>query len=152
MTANTKQKGARAERECCGIYESAGYRCHSPKATRYGDNDIFNLFDILAVPESGALGSVHLVQVKCNGARGIESWREDALAYFSRSVTPEMVVRYDGQGGHDPTPPRWRLIHPYADPFLNHRTAIDERHDGVEPDGVGLSRYLRNPVEVSSDA
>lgn len=137
-------KGKRNERETAEVYEAAGYRTFRPQESQYGETDIYGLFDILAVPPAGANAKVRLVQVKSNVASGIESWADDAMAYYSASVHVEFVVRYDGHGGPHPTPRRFRLIEPIQDGMTRLEVAVDEREDAVPADGVGLQEYLES--------
>ena len=109
---STKQKGRRREAQAEDIYHSVGYRTFRPRNTRFGDNDLFNLFDILAIPPAGSVAPVMLSQVKSNEARGIEQWVTDAMDYCAACVRVHFLVCHDGQGGHNPVPPRWRLLEP----------------------------------------
>ena len=59
------QKGNRAELEYKKKCEAQGYKVYKPPRTKYGDNDLFNLFDMLAINKEEVL----LIQVKCNQAR-----------------------------------------------------------------------------------
>lgn len=133
-------KGKRRERECADIFEEAGFRTYRPQESKWGETDIFGLFDILAVPGPGDLGQVRLIQVKSNGARGIESWAHDALAYASHTVRVQFAVCYDREG--------WRLIDPYdTGTGVDWRTVYDEREDSHAMGG-GLTDYLLHEYET----
>jgi len=76
MPANSK--GSLHEREAVAEYESRGWQVYRPqKASRYGTQDIFNMFDFCAVKDN----EVHFVQVKTNNTRGflqkLKAWREE---------------------------------------------------------------------------
>jgi hypothetical protein len=97
-------KGQRNEKRVAEIYEDAGYTTYRPETTQYGENDVFGLFDILALEPGHGM---RMVQVKSNAARGIEQWCEDTLPFQrTKGLSPEFVVVYEGQGGTNPTP--WR--------------------------------------------
>ena len=140
----SRSKGNRAERDAEDIYEAEGYRVFRPQESKFGETDIFGEFDILAVPPAGSALPVRLSQVKSNRAEGIQQWTEDALDYYTASTAVEMLVRHDGQGGHNPTPPRWRVIVPYADPEYRHEVVVDELEEGTPADGDGVREWLRN--------
>ena len=108
-------KGRRRERECARIYEDAGYQTYRPPRARGGPTDVFGLFDLLAFDPGNGL---RLVQVKSNGARGIEAFCE-ATYPFKRTpgLAPEMAVCYDREG--------WRLVVPSDRD--SHVTIADER-------------------------
>jgi len=141
----SRQKGNKAEREAVELYESAGYQADRVSSGGGGRRmtDLFGEFDVIAVPAAGALGPVRLAQVKGGGtAAGRETYPKRALPYASAPVTVELLVRHDGHGGPHPTPPRWRLLQPAADPEYRCPVVVDERADGVDPDGEGVVAYL----------
>lgn len=123
-------KGTRREREAREIYERAGYWVYSPQNPKYGDNDLWNLFDLAAFRVTD--GQLRFVQVKSNGARGITKWCNKARHFQTAGVEADFVVPYDRQG--------WRLIQPTADGY--HTTLYDERNKGGNM-GEGLEEYLR---------
>lgn len=123
-------KGARRERECRKIYESAGFWVYSPQNPKYGDNDLWNLFDLACYRRTDS--TLRLVQVKSNGARGIRKWCTVARNFEDVGrVHVDFVVPYDGKG--------WRLIQPDDD---GHATVYDERDHDVKM-GDGLTEFLR---------
>lgn len=140
---SSKQKGRQRERQAEAIYEAVGYRTFRPRNTRFGDNDLFNLFDIAAFPPCGSASPVVLAQVKSNRATGIEAWADEAMAYESGSVRVQFLVCYDGHGGPHPTPPRWRLLEPEQHGGGTETIVrVDEREDEVAAEGDGVIRWL----------
>jgi hypothetical protein len=81
---------------------------------QFGDNDVFNLFDVLAFLPHGGL---QMVQVKTNRAAGVHEWCRD-VEPFRRAVGmyPVMAVRHDNDG--------WRLIEPRKN---GHKVVYDGR-------------------------
>ena len=134
-------KGKRREREASELYERAGYDTFRPQESKYGETDIFGLFDILAIRPDGA-GPTRLVQVKANQPESISGWAADALAYSGTHRVVEMLVAYDGHGGPHPKPTRWRLIQPmdHGGP-MDTEDVVDER-DG----GDAVVEYLESTV------
>lgn len=91
MTA--RAKGDRAEREAVLGYLSSGWQVFRPQKTaHYGTQDIFNMFDFVAVKNS----EVHFVQIKKNSTRGflkkLKAWR---LAHPIKGVKWLLWVRLD---------------------------------------------------------
>lgn len=136
-------KGQRNERELRDCYEAAGFRTYSPQASRWNDTDMFNLFDVLAIDcEGDRERPVHLIQVKTNGARGIENWTHDVQPFLGPHTAVRYAVKYDHDG--------WRLIGIDPDEEA-HTTLYDERDDdrvgsNQHTDlsiGEGLIEYLR---------
>jgi Holliday junction resolvase len=123
-------KGDRRERQAVEIYERAGYEVE--RATGGGSHspDFFDLYDLIAI---GGDEGVDLVQVKANGARGIESFCQETVHHAShRGVAPMMLVCYDREG--------WRLVIPAGRD--SHATAVDEREMDCAM-GEGVVEYLR---------
>jgi len=164
-------KGKRAEREAARLYEDAGFETYRPPRARGGPTDVFGHFDLLAFTGGGLRlvrvtrnesehhpdhplqisVSLQLVQVKCNVARGIEEFCADTFPFSATGgLCPTMLVRHDGQGGHDPTPPRWRVLVPAGE--NSHYTVVDERETGTSADGDGVRDWLREErrTEVSA--
>ena len=135
-------KGRRREKQAADIYERAGFDTYRPPRARGGPTDVFGLFDLLAIGPRG----LDMVQVKSNRAAGIEAFCEDTLPFqTTRGLCPLMMVCYDGQGGHDPTPPCWRVVIPSDDDA--HVTVVDERDDDTDGDGAGVVEWLTDPRE-----
>jgi len=133
-------KGKRNQRLARKIYEAAGYKTFTPQESKFGETDMFGLFDIVAVHQE--YGLIRWVQVKTNGASGIEAWQEEAIGFAFQNSTVELVTRYDGHGGPHPDPARWRLVMPFADPTIRHETMLDERNQDLDADGESLIQYL----------
>jgi hypothetical protein len=98
------------------LYEAAGFTCASTSTgTRYGDTDLFNKFDAIALHTDEP---VHFIQVKSNGTGG------DLNAFFewcgqnlpAHSATAHFAVRYDRDG--------WKL---YEQDGRGYAVAVDER-------------------------
>jgi len=107
-------KGQQNETHAVKAYERAGYWVYKPERAQYGDNDVFNLFDLLAWhPRRGVV----MCQVKTNRAAGIRRWMK-AVEPFRRTVgcRPEYAVRHDSDG--------WRLLRPRMNGYT---TAYDGR-------------------------
>lgn len=130
---SSKAKGARRERQAAELYERAGYETYRPQESKFGETDIFGLFDLLAVPTSG--GQPVLTQVKSNVAKGIEEWCEDVDGRFGAGVEFQFLVCHDREG--------WRIIRPYGEPV----TVLDEREMDVSM-GDGVVEYLRGEADV----
>lgn len=107
-------KGSRNEREARDLYEAAGYQVYRPATVRFGENDLFNLFDLVAMHPDRV---PRYVQVKSNRASGINQWCDDVRALCPPEHTvPEFVVKHDREG--------WRVIQPTTD---GHETMLDGR-------------------------
>ena len=61
---NSIVKGNKNENKCKKALEQEGYICWKAKRTRFGGNDLFDLFDIAAMHPEGK--HLVLVQVKSN--------------------------------------------------------------------------------------
>lgn len=118
------------------IYENAGYRTYRPETARYGDNDVFGLFDLLALTDGG----LDMVQVKATdthrGATGIEAFCRDTIDFQStRGLCPVYMVCYDREG--------WRFILPSdKDSWVD---VVDERELSGRM-GEGVTAYLKGGV------
>lgn len=137
-------KGTRRERDAVELYQRAGFATYRPATVQYGENDIFGLFDLLAVSPSH--DSVRAVQVKSNRALGIEAWTRHTALWRRLGWVTEYAVPVDGEG--------WVLYDAGQDPVDGRRAArvvYDEREDDcVGPNvdtplslGDGLVEYLR---------
>ena len=121
-------KGKRRERQAAELYQEAGYETYRPQESKYGETDMFGLFDMVAV---GPVRS-YWVQVKSNRAEGIEAFCEDTSWLQELELHGVvMLVCYDNEG--------WRLIAPRGPD--SHRTLVDERDMDVNM-GEGLVAYL----------
>ena len=120
-------KGSRREREAVELYQRARMAAYRPATVRFGENDMFGLFDLLAV--SPRHTHVHAVQVKSNGARGIGKWNRHTELFRQLGFRTFYLVPYDNQG--------WRLIE--CDGGTN--DVVDERNENV-PMGEGIVYWL----------
>lgn len=93
-------KGSRRERQCVDLYQRAGFATYRPATVRFGENDVFGLFDLLAVSPSH--GAVHAVQVKSNRAAGINAWARHTALWRALGWRTFYAVSVDSEG--------WRLI------------------------------------------
>lgn len=142
----SRQKGNKTEREGESLYEAVGYVTERSVGQRWDRTDWFGIIDIMAVQPGRP---VHFCQVKTKVAAGIEDFVLESERLFPREhVQPEYLVRHPGQGGHKPTPPRWRLIRPvYAgEEAIGYETIVDEREDDVRSNGEGVIEFLREEV------
>lgn len=128
-------KGDRRERQACEIYQQAGFATYRPATVRYGENDIFGLFDILAVSPSH--GSVHGVQVKSNRATGINDWADHTRLWRNLGWRTFYAVPVDREG--------WRFLEPAEDEHGNSAilTCVDERKHNCNMGDV-LAEYLQS--------
>jgi len=126
-------KGSKRERQACNIYQEAGWATYRPATVRFGENDIFGLFDHLAV--SPRHSRVHAVQVKSNGARGIRDWTRHTALFRRLGWRTYYLCPYDREG--------WKLIEACNDtdgePYTN--IVVDERQYDVNM-GEMLRRHL----------
>lgn len=107
-------KGARRERQAAELFRSAGWAVYRPATVKYGENDVFGLFDLLAI--SPAHSRVRAVQVKSNGARGIRAYQRQTWLWRRLGWRCHYLVAYDDEG--------WRYINVYDDGWCN---VVDER-------------------------
>jgi hypothetical protein len=121
-------KGSRREREAAAIYQRAGYATYRPATVQYGENDIFGLFDLLAViPDCE---HVRAVQVKSNRASGIEAFTRQTWLWRRLGWMTEYAVPVDNEG--------WRLLHCTDS---GHQCVYDGREND-ENMGDGLAAFL----------
>lgn len=120
-------KGSQRERQAVDILQRAGYATYRPATVRFGENDVWGLFDVLAIAPDKPLRAI---QVKSNRAKGIRSWRSQTSLWRSHGFLTEYWVPYDRQG--------WRVIQADDD---THMTVCDERGMKVKM-GNGVLEYL----------
>ncbi len=124
-------KGTRREQEACEIWENAGFLTYRPATVRFGENDIFGHFDLIAMRSDR---QPHYVQVKSNGARGITQWCKDVREYFPFDCGRVFfAVPYDRSG--------WRLIEVTED---SRTDVVDERDVDCNM-GSEVVNYLSAP-------
>jgi len=124
-------KGDRREREAVQLYQRAGFATYRPATVQYGENDVFGLFDLLAVSPSHR--HVRGVQVKSNRAVGIEAWMRHTRLWRRLGWHTDFAVAVDNQG--------WRLATtPIRSDGIYH-WAVDERELDCSM-GDGVVEYL----------
>lgn len=127
---NAKRKGTTNERKLREAYQRAGFWLYSPNNSMYGDNDLFNLFDMVAFcPRTGVM---HYTQCKTNRVERINAWFHDASPL---EVPGVRCVRYAVR--HDQT--GWRL----AGPTQNGYEWLYDGRDTEHCIGEGLTQYLK---------
>lgn len=135
------QKGRRNERKAREAYERAGWWVYSPENASYGDNDLWNLFDLAAINPRGP--RMALVQVKTNSQATMGKTFHDSRPFCRlRDVAVHFLVKHDRKG--------WQLLTPAGDKTGVARTAYDEiTDDRVGPNvdtplniGDGLTEWL----------
>lgn len=93
---NTRQKGNRIEREAEKQLQEQGYQTVRMPHTRYGDNDFWNLFDILAVKPDAPL---KCVQVKSNQASKLQEFKSGCRQKIPlKRCEVEYWIKHDYQG------------------------------------------------------
>lgn len=132
-------KGSRRETEFADLMARAGWAPYRPATVRFGENDVWGLFDVLAIePTEGLLAAV---QVKSNRATGLTAWSRQTWPWRRAEVGTFYAVPIDNQG--------WRLIHVDAPGEWN--DVVDERsderigtnqHTPLSP-GDGVVQWLR---------
>ena len=63
---NTGDKGRRAEKRCEDELKKEGLLTWRVRRGKFGGNDVFDLFDVLALKEDGSGPTLMFVQVKSN--------------------------------------------------------------------------------------
>lgn len=136
-------KGSVNERHLRDCYENAGYRVYRPATVRFGENDMWGLFD-LACLRPGKLDAqanyeveprLVLVQCKTNRASGIKEWYRHAEVFTDvPGVTVAYDVRVDREG--------WR----HSEYNRDAKNGYTWLYDGRDTDhciGDGLTQYLK---------
>lgn len=126
-------KGARREQQAVELYKQAGWATYKPETARYGENDIWGLFDLLAV--SPYNDHAHAVQVKSNVARGIRKFTRSAWLFRQAGLKCYYLVCYDREG--------WRLIESAETSagMPEAVTKVDEREQDCKM-GEAVTAYL----------
>jgi Holliday junction resolvase len=136
-------KGDRREREAVELYQRAGFATYRPATVRFGENDVFGLFDLLAV--SPRHDAVHAVQVKSNRAAGIEAWTRHTALWRRLGWRTLYAVPVDNEG--------WRMIEPTYYPRMDSEdtlTRVDERERDCQM-GEGVVEWLRDLWDSGGD-
>jgi Holliday junction resolvase len=122
-------KGSRRERELHQLYQNAGWAPYRPATVRYGENDVWGLFDVLAVTPTR--DTVHGVQVKSNTAAGVRAWTRHTRLWRALGFRTLYAVPVDSRG--------WRIIDCTDD---GRETVVDER-DTPANMGERVTEWLR---------
>jgi len=90
-------KGSLHEREAVEEYKKRGWKVFKPqKTSKYGTQDIFNMFDFVAISPDGS--EIDFVQVKTGSTRGflkkLKEWRE---RHKVKRVNWLLMVRVDAR-------------------------------------------------------
>lgn len=146
-------KGKRRERQAAELYERAGYETFRPQESKFGETDMFGLFDILALGN----GEVRMAQVKSNRAAGLEAWTDEVTERFAENGTHPAGIYADYLVCHDRE--GWRFIGA-CDGTGQWEVFVDERegHDPLESPwsigsgtsydmGEGVVEYLGGTVD-----
>jgi len=93
----SSRKGYRSELEAVHEYEKREWSVFKPpKVSKYGTQDIFNMFDFVAISPDGS--EIHFVQVKTGSTRGflkkLKDWRE---RHVVKKVEWRLMVRVDAR-------------------------------------------------------
>ena len=96
---NKVQKGYRREKIVIDSYTSKGYIYYKPPKTKWGDKDVFNLFDILVYdPKTKELG---LISVKSN--YGSKQHKKDLSDFCPEKVFVSIVEFCGKNKGNEKT-------------------------------------------------
>jgi len=107
-------KGTRRERQAVQLFKEAGWATYRPATVQFGENDVFGLFDILAVhPDQSR---PRAVQVKSNGNRGVTAWQRQTWLFRRSGFATDYLACYDNSG--------WQLT---AVTDNDRRVLVDER-------------------------
>ena len=126
-------KGSRRERELVQILQKAGMATYRPATVRYGENDMFGLFDVLALSPSHQ--KVHAIQVKSNRAVGIRKWTRNTQLFRNIGWITHYAVPVDKQG--------WRLLTCSSEGI---DTTVDERTEDTSM-GDCIADYFSGGVD-----
>jgi len=128
-------KGTRREREAVELHQRAGFATYRPATVQYGENDVFGLFDLLAVSPSH--DAVHAVQVKSNRADGIRAWARHTALWRRLGWRTFYAVPVDGDG--------WRMLEcQTSDGEGPHAYTVMDERDMDCAMGEGVVQWLRN--------
>lgn len=130
-------KGSRRERECAALFQRAGFATYRPATVRFGENDVWGLFDVLAISVHGRLWAV---QVKSNRASGIRAWTRHTRLWRRHGFVTAYAIPVDGEG--------WRLVECTDD---GTHDLVDERDADVNM-GEGVVAYLEDVERSVRDA
>lgn len=127
-------KGNRRERQALQLYSEAGWMAYRPATVQFGENDVFGLFDVLAVDPGS--GRCHAVQVKSNSASGVRGWMRKVWPFRNAGWRPFYAVPHDGEG--------WRILAPPRDDDSRAYTAVVDERETDGNMGEGVVRWLND--------
>ena len=108
---NKSAKGKRRERQAKNKLEQNGWIVHNPPRTKFGEQDIFNLFDLLALhPETQ---QIKFIQVKSNRFTELREYKDKSLEIINPdkfSVEYWVNVDYKGWKKKKLTKKGWKNI------------------------------------------
>lgn len=137
-------KGDDRERQAANILQRAGYATYRPATVRFGENDMFGLFDILAVAPDM---EPRAIQVKSNRAVGLKDWKRHTHLFRQLGFATEYWVCVDTEGwkvydaGQAPSDGRRAARVVYSEPDDEQVT----KHRGTELNLTeGVQRWLEN--------
>lgn len=122
-------KGSRRERELVELLQKAGMATYRPATVRFGENDMFGLFDVLALSPNHE--NVYAIQVKSNRATGIRAWNRHTQLFRNFGWITLYAVPVDNQG--------WRIIKCEKGETED---IVDEREHKCEM-GTDVTTYFR---------
>lgn len=140
--------GSKRETQALNILKRAGYAPYKPATVRFGENDVWGLFDIIAISPHRPLRGI---QVKSNRPVGLADWRRHTRLWRAAGWLTEYWVPKDGEG--------WMVYDAGRDPDdgrLAAKRVYDEREDpdvGPYRDtplnlGDGVVEFLRGESNV----
>lgn len=129
-------KGDRRERQAVSLLQRAGYATYRPATVRFGENDMFGLFDVMAMAPHRP---PRAVQVKSNRATGIRAWTRHTSLWRAHGFLTEYWVPVDNRG--------WRVI---AARDNGHMDVYDGR-GSPHAIGDGLVRWLQSDTDGSHE-
>ena len=94
---NRVAKGTRNEKKCADLLKDAGYIIHRTRRSRFGANDFFNLFDVMAVHP--LKDHMLFIQVKSNVVS--KKVKKEIFSFpLPPCCVPQIWVHIDRKGFH----------------------------------------------------
>ena len=121
-------KGTRRERQAVELLQKTGYATYRPATVMYGENDVFGLFDVMAIAPDLP---TRAIQVKSNRASGVIGWMHHTQLFRRIGFKTEFWVCHDTKG--------WRVFQAAESPYC-------VPYDGRERDdamGAPLVQWLQ---------
>ncbi len=82
---NTKRKGDRTTKKGKELLEKKGYLVYIPPWNRFGQKDIFNCWDAIAVDKNGE-GTVKFIQFRTNSKHDISKQKKFPKGKYSKEI------------------------------------------------------------------